>query len=324
MNILLNNYCNLKCPYCFANEIIQEQKQNMSIEDFIYVLNFLTKSKSYEIGLLGGEPTLHPNFLDFLDILNQNPQFNNLLIFTNGLFTTKIRDKFIDIQNNKKIVLLINLNSPNNTDITNKQYLQILDNIQILSNVTNLDIVLGLNIFKQNQDIEYIIDVANKYNIKSIRWTIVSPNTYELKHINMIECFMGLKDQQIKFLYSSIKHNIETLSDCNQIPYCVFTKEETEYFSNIMPDVVKKDRQCFPVLDIKPNLDVIRCYMFQEYPVKLKDFETVQDIYDYFIKNIDSKFNRVYAVEQCKTCNEFKVYGKSCGCLGFYKNKVNL
>jgi organic radical activating enzyme len=42
----------------------------MSIEDFIYVLNFLTKSKSYEIGLLGGEPTLHPNFLDFLDILN--------------------------------------------------------------------------------------------------------------------------------------------------------------------------------------------------------------------------------------------------------------
>lgn len=325
MNILLNNYCNLQCPYCFANEVIQQDKHNMSFTDFVYVLNFLKKSRDPNVRLIGGEPTLHPNFLDFVDIVAQDELFKHLHIFTNGTFKVQIRDKLINIQKTQKEVsLLLNLNSPKNTNIREEQYYHILDNIKHMNNIRNLSITLGINIFKQDQDVEYIVELSKRYGFKKIRWTIVSPNTDVLKHINMIEYFMGLKDQQMRFLGSCIQNDIEQSLDCNQMPYCTFTDEEVKYLQMMMPDVIARPRTCSPVLDVKPNLEVIRCFMFQDKPVYLKDFNDENQLTEYFKQHIDSKFIDVQAIEDCKTCPYFKKTRKSCGCLGFYRDKVNL
>jgi uncharacterized radical SAM superfamily Fe-S cluster-containing enzyme len=69
----------------------------MSFTDFVYVLNFLKKSRDPNVRLIGGEPTLHPNFLDFVDIVAQDELFKHLHIFTNGTFKVQIRDKLINI-----------------------------------------------------------------------------------------------------------------------------------------------------------------------------------------------------------------------------------
>ena len=39
-NIAITTYCNLHCPYCFANEMIEtEQKNNIEISRFKEIVN---------------------------------------------------------------------------------------------------------------------------------------------------------------------------------------------------------------------------------------------------------------------------------------------
>ena len=39
-NIALLNYCNLNCPYCFANDFIEtDEQQIMTIENFNKILS---------------------------------------------------------------------------------------------------------------------------------------------------------------------------------------------------------------------------------------------------------------------------------------------
>ena len=41
MNILINSYCNLHCPYCFADPTMKETgAANMTVEDFQKVLDW--------------------------------------------------------------------------------------------------------------------------------------------------------------------------------------------------------------------------------------------------------------------------------------------
>ena len=59
-NIMINEICNLRCPYCFADEFVNKNPKEMSMEDFDTALNFaLSSGYDERIGLIGGEPTLH-------------------------------------------------------------------------------------------------------------------------------------------------------------------------------------------------------------------------------------------------------------------------
>ena len=53
-NIALLNRCNLKCPYCFANEYTSNTSQDIDATTFNKMLDFSAPDK--EVGLIGGEP----------------------------------------------------------------------------------------------------------------------------------------------------------------------------------------------------------------------------------------------------------------------------
>lgn len=87
-NIAITNYCNLKCSYCFADDMIHEPNKNMLIEDYIKILKYLVEKNNVTyLGIIGGEPTLHPNFIEILCESNQCANRNNIqfTLFTNGI-----------------------------------------------------------------------------------------------------------------------------------------------------------------------------------------------------------------------------------------------
>ena len=61
-NILLTYSCNLRCPYCFANEFVGKENTDITIENLLKVVSFITRTGPANIGLIGGEPTLHPGY----------------------------------------------------------------------------------------------------------------------------------------------------------------------------------------------------------------------------------------------------------------------
>jgi len=80
----VSNHCNLECPIC-----IVENKNNwqMSLEEFDSVLDGLIKKEGRveTLAISGGEPTIHPLFLQFLDLAIARKEIARVSISTHGL-----------------------------------------------------------------------------------------------------------------------------------------------------------------------------------------------------------------------------------------------
>jgi uncharacterized radical SAM superfamily Fe-S cluster-containing enzyme len=82
--IEITNHCNLECPICIVQN---RHNYNMTKEEFGRILDGLVeKEGSIEtINLSGGEPTLHPQFFEFLDMARAQKKISRVSISTNGL-----------------------------------------------------------------------------------------------------------------------------------------------------------------------------------------------------------------------------------------------
>ena len=136
MNILLNNYCNLKCDYCFANKVLEEDKKGLSLKDFRWLLEFLKNSKDGNIRLIGGEPTLHPNFTDFILESSQRDFINSIHVFTNGTYPYRYNELFNLVSNRKRVSLLVNFNEKES--VGEKKYKQTLVNLDRLLSLIHI------------------------------------------------------------------------------------------------------------------------------------------------------------------------------------------
>ncbi len=61
--------CNLSCAFCFNRGIRIEK--DISIDDCARVIAFLADNGVNEIDILGGEPTLHPHFIQMVELIYQ-------------------------------------------------------------------------------------------------------------------------------------------------------------------------------------------------------------------------------------------------------------
>ena len=105
--IEITNRCNLSCSFCSK---VEKPLRNMTVEEFELIISKI-KDKTDTIYLhVKGEPLLHPNLVDFLDIAEENNLKVN--ITTNGTLFPQLVDKIKD----KKSLTKINfsLHSENN------------------------------------------------------------------------------------------------------------------------------------------------------------------------------------------------------------------
>ncbi|MDD5085282.1 MAG: radical SAM protein [Candidatus Omnitrophica bacterium] len=68
-NIDLTNRCNLKCPICFANASVQGYVYEPTFEEIVDMLKALRSERPVAcvaVQFSGGEPTLHPRFMDII------------------------------------------------------------------------------------------------------------------------------------------------------------------------------------------------------------------------------------------------------------------
>ena len=80
LSLYLTQYCPLKCKYCIFGT---QEKQHMPNEYAIKRIREAKELKVSHVVFTGGEPTLHPDFLEiFKEIKNQNM---SVLLVTNGI-----------------------------------------------------------------------------------------------------------------------------------------------------------------------------------------------------------------------------------------------
>jgi len=91
--LTINRACNLRCNWCYAKMTKFKAKDSMSLDLVRKILAMLKDLKLESVILIGGEPTIHPNFLEIVKLITESGMKANLV--TNALrFSDK---KFLDM-----------------------------------------------------------------------------------------------------------------------------------------------------------------------------------------------------------------------------------
>lgn len=112
----ITNHCNLNCISCTHYAPLAEpwfKDINEYVKE-IAKLAEIAKSSLREVRILGGEPLLHPQALDFLYITRKAFPDANVELVTNGLLLPKMPDKFFkEINRNDISIYLSNYTESN-------------------------------------------------------------------------------------------------------------------------------------------------------------------------------------------------------------------
>ncbi|MFH0773524.1 MAG: radical SAM protein [bacterium] len=108
-NILITNYCNQNCPFCFARREMKSesnQMRAMTLKQFKKIATKVKKHHSF-LRLMGGEPLIHPQAKSILTYAAKH--FAHIQIFTNGIFSDKLNVLF---QKPSSYQLIVNCSTP--------------------------------------------------------------------------------------------------------------------------------------------------------------------------------------------------------------------
>jgi len=102
--IEINSACNMDCPVCLKPEDISN---HMKISEFENIIDNLiaTEGKVDVVNISGGEPTIHPNLIEFIDIA-QRKGILQISISTNGLELLNNQYLRTELKNRGAIVAL--------------------------------------------------------------------------------------------------------------------------------------------------------------------------------------------------------------------------
>lgn len=81
--LTINRSCNLRCAWCYAKTMGFSDSENMSMDTANQAVNILRELPLRNVIIIGGEPTIHPNFLGFVRLVKQ-ANLNPLLV-TNSI-----------------------------------------------------------------------------------------------------------------------------------------------------------------------------------------------------------------------------------------------
>lgn len=324
-NIMLNDVCNFRCPYCFANEFtLDNNKNSITIENFKKALDFALSSGRRRIGIIGGEPTLHPKFKEIMEILINDNRVDNVVVFTNGSTLDKCWEVFIP----NKVSALVNFNCAE--DIGEKNFNKVVKNLDLMNSKYLMDkVTLGINMYKPNFKYDYMIEALKKYKKRAVRTSISMP--MNIRDLDPIEHFMSMKESVFRFFRELEKIGVMPYFDCNYMPPCITTEEEKAWLKKFWKLESQCNKRCnlldepccHPVIDITYDLVAVRCFgLSQETKADITKFRNIRELECFYLTQIDSyKFN-ILASDVCKKCSLPEKGLCTAGCLAYKINKI--
>ena len=325
-HIMLTYRCNLHCSYCFANEFVNKEKTDITVRNFRKAVEFLTRTGETHIGLIGGEPTLHPVFQLLMEMLIANPKVTGITLYSNGL----LLDQFIPQITHPKVKLLINCNSP--LIIGEKSYDRMRSNLDTLiwQYYMKDRIHLGINLYSIDMDYGYIMELLQRYKLHSLRISVTVPDFSSSSESHVLEYFRKHKEFLLEFFRKMDSIQVLPYYDCNHPPYCIWNEAEKKWleayvarYPEYTTNLAGHHSQCIPTVDILPNLQAVRCFGMSDFmKVSIDDFRNINDLTKCFLYEIDACAHKLSACDDCKNCYERKTHNCVAGCMGFKAARI--
>jgi len=323
-NVLLTEKCVRACPYCFAKKQMDTSAfAELSWDNLIYIADFLEISHEQKISLLGGEPTLHPHFVDFTTyLLERNFHVN---VFTSGIMSDqKLMEcqQFLSGFPPEKLSFTCNMNhpdisSPNETERINKF-------LSVFGHLTTP----GYNIYQADFDIEFIFQTINNYNLRRhLRVGLAQPIPGEINRYVQIDDLKKMAKKFAGYFDLFERFNIIPGFDCG-VPMCLFTDEELGKLFKLNKG--RLSFGCGPAIDIGPDMMVWSCFPLSNFHKRsLFEFNSLQEIGNFY-NNLHAKIRTEIGgiFEECDNCpqryNELCMGGCIAHSLNHFKNEATV
>jgi hypothetical protein len=311
VNVFLTNLCNGSCPFCYLNNWTTDDAGKavyMSHEDLGTLINWLKKSKIYRVKLAGGEPTLHPDMLDFVKEFIRNDIIVEGVL-TNGLGETETYRQVAGLTGTN---WLVNVRGPEaysaaEWDLINRN----LDLLRWKNEDSSVKLhgfdtsslrrlCLAITFYEPGQDFAYIIDLAKKHGCPVIRYDVSRPSADKSNADIDFDRLVEIKPTLMEFVRSCVREGVKPGVD-DALPFCIFTQKELMFlhlFSNFYSI-------CIPHSDVFPDLRVVYCTSMQGIlpSFKISD-KTAGQMFKEFL-SVTNRY-REHKLSRCQGCYNYQ------------------
>lgn len=317
-NILLTQKCIRSCPYCFARKHMHDAPPEdiLKWEDLIYIVDFFQAGGDTNISLLGGEPFLHPEIVDY--ILYIISRGMHVTVFTSGVTSEKMLadavEKFEGLSP-EHLSFVVNLNNPKDTPYSENETIG-----RFLSAFSRFS-TLSINVYRLGFDYTYALNTINKYGLqRHIRLGLAHPIPGKKNMCIPPEKMRKMAEELMAMIPVFEAFDIHVGFDCG-MPMCIFTDEELgKLFKHTFCHV---SFRCGSAIDIGPDMDVWSCFPLSGYNKRslfdFKDYAELRHYFEEFHKAVRTEVGGLY--EKCDYCDYRQKDLCSGGCLSHCLNK---
>ena len=223
----------------------------ISLETFDDHLNALDRSGIEQIRLIGGEPTLHPQFPEIL----RQTQIRDkpVVIFSNGLITERVLTCIEELPP-ESCTVLVNMNATRTKNsLTETEQNIRYQTVRRLGKRT----LLGFNIFRPNFQLDFLIDIIREADCrKAVRLGLSHPSLSVSNEYLHPKQYPIVGAKIAKFALVAAEEGIRLEFDCGFVR-CMFSDEN---IASLIETNADFGWRCNPILDIDVTGRVLYCF----------------------------------------------------------------
>lgn len=303
-NLTISAICNQNCPYCFAVDFLGQEDETaqlfLDLNDFETGLAFLDRSEIDQIRLLGGEPTLHPQFARIIERAGQTGK--RLLVFSNGLMPEPALAS-LEALPVSLCTVLINVNAPEEAG-------EVLHTRRIAT-IKRLGkrVLPGFNVYRPDFWPDFLLPIIAEAGCQtSIRLGLAHPclsggNQYIRPHQ-----YATIGQKLVHFARRAADAGVSLEFDCGFVR-CMFSDSDLATLKALQADV---GWRCNPILDVGLNGQVIYCYPLAGLgSLPLTHESNALTLRQTFITRTQA-YRQAGVFKECSSCS-FKLSGECAG-----------
>ena len=299
MRIYMSEACNANCNYCFNKTIRKDSHMDRSKALLLFDYLHINGIKSLKI--MGGEPTIHPNFKELYK--EAQLRFNNVALFTNAL-----NDMVLNITPRKDDSVIYNFVFINDNFLYDKLLPQ---NNSGFPRVFEIVIDHSTNMDALKDKIDMVADKCNQLGVLSF--------CFQLTINCMVNIFAyrdSINNKMKSLLIFLLNKYPKHYSFDHTVPLCFWDDEVISFMESNGIDYFKKTCRGKDFGLIDANLNLLHC---NQYPVVLTSmiknghFISFDRVMDLLKESNEGKKERNF-YKMCSTC---KYFPKQCtgGCM---------
>lgn len=252
-NLIVSTTCPMRCSFCFAGDqtagAARGPSPYLSLDEFDRRLAFLDRSGISEVRLIGGEPTLHPQFPKLV----ARARGRRIVVFTNGLIPERALACLESLPENECTVLL-NMNATRRPDGPGPAEMR---RRSVVAHRLGARAKLGFTIFRVDFDLDPLFELATESGAqRGIRLGLAQPILGGGNEYLHPKQYPVVGRRIAGFAQRGARVGATLELDCGFVR-CMFSDEEAEILARTGADL---GWRCSPVLDIGLDGTVSHCF----------------------------------------------------------------